>query len=150
MLLFCIWGQIACSSKNTSSPSQPQATPSPIQNSTVLHERAKAQGSIQLTSTSDFPAEYREIAAALAKEQSNANEYYVDIKTRRLNQDDGYGYVIKDLGIKEGANVVELNCWYISAFTDENRNLNGNPGGRCFTVYYDKKQKKFSTRVSWQ
>lgn len=127
-------------------PAPSPSTAMSNQNLELLHERAKSRG-IHLTEIDKFPKEYREAASLLRNITHNADEYYVTFKEESV---EGDKFLMKDLGVKANATIIGFNCMHITLFTDENREAVGNPGGKNFTRYYDKKQKKFSTGLSWQ
>jgi hypothetical protein len=43
-----------------------------------------------------------------------------------------------------------FHLWHESAFRPENRDMRGNPGGRCRDVHYDPAQKKVTKTLWWQ
>jgi hypothetical protein len=83
-----------------------------------------------------FPAEYREavrtVAAALAEYGERAEEFQADVEP------------------KEDGQILLFHLWHESAFEPRNRNVVGNPGGKCRDVRYDVKQRKVTQTLFWQ
>jgi hypothetical protein len=90
-------------------------------------------GAVRLVPAENFPVEQRDLIQAaiedITRSKQDPSEFYVTVGTNR-----------------EGA---RLNLWHQSAFLPENKHAAGNPGGRCFTMYFDR-NGKIEKRLKWQ
>ncbi len=95
--------------------------------------RAKAT---PLANIDAFAPEYREAArtvtATLEENGEKAEEFYADVETG------------------EDGQVMVFHLWHESAFEPENRNVSGNPGGKCRDMRYDVGQRKVMQTLFWQ
>ena len=82
-----------------------------------------------------FQPNYREAAVAVAESikanGERAEEFHVAVKD-------------------EGNGVLSFELWHKSALTFRNRNVAGNPGGKCRTVRYDLASHKVISSLLWQ
>jgi len=89
-----------------------------------------------LANVDAFPEGYREaartVAGALAQTGERAEEFYAEVEPQ------------------EGGQRLIFHLWHESAFEAENRNVVGNPGGKCRDVYYDARQHKVTQTLFWQ
>jgi len=90
-------------------------------------------GAVRLVPAENFPVEQRDLIQAaiddIIRTKQDPSEFYVTVGTN-----------------KAGA---RLNLWHQSAFLPENKHAAGNPGGRCFTMYFDR-NGKIEKRLKWQ
>lgn len=52
--------------------------------------------------------------------------------------------------VREARGQLEFALWHFSAFLPENRDLIGNPGGKCRTFYYDSTTSRVVRKELWQ
>lgn len=83
-----------------------------------------------------FPAEYRQaaqdVAASLTQGGDDPAAFHAEVEKTEEGQ------------------VLVFHLWHESAFLPENRNVAGNPGGKCRNVWYDVKQNKVIEALFWQ
>jgi hypothetical protein len=89
-----------------------------------------------IVSIDAFPAEYQEAAQAVAKSlvenDESVEEFYADVEP------------------KEDGRILLFHLWHESAFEPRNRNVVGNPGGKCRDVRYDVRQRRVTQTLFWQ
>jgi len=117
----------ACLLASCGHPSQP---PRPRERSVLAPDAVDA---LPLVSVDAFPKDQQDILRAVAAELlrtgQQPTEFYVTVRKS-----------------SEGAKV---DLWHQTAFLPENRELEGNPGGRCFTMYLDR-DGRVSKKLKWQ
>jgi len=101
------------------------------------HERRvltpEAVGALPMASVEAFPSEQRDLIRAASAELLRTGQQPAEF----------YGTVGR---VKEGAKV---DLWHQTAFLPENRAMAGNPGGRCFTMYFDR-DGRVAKKLKWQ
>jgi len=89
-----------------------------------------------LTDSASIAPEYREAAAAVAaylvQKGENPKEFLVNVSETRNNTQ------------------LEFHLSHESAFEPRYRNVDGNPGGKNRTVYYDKRARAVTQMLFWQ
>ena len=58
--------------------------------------------------------------------------------------------IVSTLKLRERRSYLVFHLWHVSAFSPENRGVDGNPGGRCMSMLYDKRQKKVVEKWGWK
>ena len=85
----------------------------------------------------DAPELYKDAVSATIKELLKTNEkpeeFYVQFPEKPTNEP-----------------VIVLNLWHKSAFDKINYGKEGNPGGKCRDMYYDKQEHKIIKVLFWQ
>ena len=83
-----------------------------------------------------FPPEHqaaiRACADELKSDGENPAEFYAEV----------------DASTRSDKLVIHL--WHQSAFSRENRDVVGNPGGKCRDFHFDPKQKRVTHKLFWQ
>ena len=101
------------------------------------HERRvltpEAVGALPMASVDAFPIEQRDLIRAASAELLRTGQQPAEF----------YGTVGK---VKDGAKV---DLWHQTAFLPENRGMEGNPGGQCFTMYFDR-DGRVAKKLKWQ
>ncbi len=87
---------------------------------------------LQLTVTKPIPEKFHEALKAIQKSQKNPQEFYIQFEMNNSRTE------------------LIFHLWHESAFLQKNRNITGNPGGKCKDVYYNLKQKKVTKTYFWQ
>jgi hypothetical protein len=122
----CLWG-CACLVASCQHP-VPQAR---------SHERRvltpEAVGALPIASVEAFPSEQRDLIRAASAELLRTRQQPAEF----------YGTVGRG---KDGPKV---DLWHQTAFLPENRAIAGNPGGRCFTIYFDR-DGRVAKKLKWQ
>jgi hypothetical protein len=89
-----------------------------------------------LVNVDAFAEEYRgpvrTVAESLVENGERAEEFYADVEP------------------KEEGQILLFHLWHESAFESRNRNVPGNPGGKCRDVRYDVRQRKVMQTQFWQ
>jgi hypothetical protein len=102
-----------------------------------LHERRiltpQAVGALPITSVDAFPIEQRELVRAASAEILRTGQRPAEF----------YGKV------RTGQDGATVDLWHQTAFLPEYRGVVGNPGGRSFTVYFDR-DGRVTKRLNWQ
>lgn len=123
----CLWScaclVMACQHPTSSSPRRRERP--------VL--TAETVGALPLASVDAFPNDQRGLIRAASAELMRTGQQPAEF----------FGRVEK---IPDGA---KIDLWHQSAFLPENRGLEGNPGGRCFTMYFDS-DGRVAKKLKWQ
>ena len=105
--------------------------------SPARHERRvltpEAVGALPIASVDAFPSEQRDLIRAASAELLRTGQQPAEF----------YGTVAR---AKDGA---EVALWHQTAFLPKNRDMDGNPGGRCFTMYFDR-AGRVAKKLKWQ
>jgi hypothetical protein len=100
------------------------------------NKEASERKLISLVKVEDFPAQHREaakaVATALKDRKENPKEFYANVEA------------------KNNGDVLVFHLWHQSAFDPKNRNVPGNPGGKCRDAFFDTKQGKVTDVLFWQ
>jgi hypothetical protein len=113
------------------------APPLPVSGPPVVTAGSSREGSLGplVGEGENIAKEHREAAKAVAASLRDAG-------------DDPKEFSCQIEASAEGQLIFHL--WHESAFLPENRDVRGNPGGRCRDVYYDPAQKKVVKTLWWQ
>lgn len=98
---------------------------------------ATGQRALYKLNVNDTPELYRDAVKAaiveLQKTKERPEDFYVQFPEKFPNEP-----------------VVILNLWHKSAFEKKNLGMNGNPGGKCRDMHYDKNLNKIANVLFWQ
>ena len=100
-----------------------------------------------LTEPNLFERVHQDALAAVTEEVTRGGgvpeEYYAQVEPP--DED-----VVSTLKLRDRKAYSVFHLWHISAFSPENRGVLGNPGGRCMSMLYDKRQRKVVEKWGWK
>lgn len=89
-------------------------------------------GAVHLTETNLFPQQYRAAAENVAKAVDKPEEFYASVEETKSTGE------------------LVFHLWHQDAFKPENKNVVGNPGGKCRDVTFDPKKGEVTKTLFWQ
>jgi hypothetical protein len=100
------------------------------------NKEASERKLISLVKVEDFPTQHREaakaVATALKDRKEDPREFYAGVEA------------------KNNGDLLVFHLWHQSAFHPKNRDVPGNPGGKCRDAFFDTKKGKVADVLFWQ
>jgi hypothetical protein len=110
----------------------PQEKNSEATEKVVETRTPESVGAVHLTETGLFPEQYRKAAEKVAKAVDKPEEFYSSVEE------------------KKSTGELVFHLWHQDAFKSENKNVVGNPGGKCRDVHFDPEKGEVSKALWWQ